>query len=299
MLEGAFFIRIMKRLFLTFFLATVFSSLLAQFSFDSAVLVQNLKDLSSDAMEGRKTGTDGSKKAQAYIIDQLKKIGVDAYVPGYLQPFSIAATEGTNILAVIPGKKKETIVISAHYDHLGIRNETIFNGADDNASGVSALLAMAQYFKKNKPEHRLIFAFFDAEEMGLRGAAHFVKAVDLQKEQIVLNINLDMISRGDKNEIYACGGFHYPDLKKKLEKVSPPTGFKLSFGHDDPATGHNDWTKQSDQYNFHLQKIPFIYFGVEDHADYHRASDDFEKVNKGIFAQSTETILQCVKALDK
>lgn len=289
----------MKRLFFFFFITFFFRVVQAQFSFDSAILIQNLKDLSSESMEGRKTGTEGSKKARTYIIEQLKKIGVAQFVPEYTQSFATASAEATNILAVIPGKGKETIVISAHYDHLGTRNGTVFNGTDDNASGVSALLAFAQYFKKNPPQHRLIFAFFDAEEMGLQGSAHFVKSIDLQKENIALNINLDMVSRADKQELYASGGFSYPAVKKKLEKVSAPANFKLSFGHDDPSTGHDDWTNQSDQYNFHKNKIPFVYFGVEDHPDYHRATDDFEKINKLYFSKSVETILMCIKAVDR
>lgn len=254
-------------------------------------------------MEGRKTGSEGGKKARTYIIEQLKKIGVAEFVPGYEQPFTITQTAGTlnaaNILAVIPGKKKETIVISAHYDHLGVRNNLVYNGADDNASGTAALLAMAEYFKKHVPNHRLIIAFFDAEEMGLRGSAYFINNVDLQKENIVLNVNLDMVSRNEKKELYASGGFSYPDIKKKLQKLETVKGITLLFGHDDPATGNNDWTNQSDQYNFHQKKIPFVYFGVEDHPDYHRATDDFEKVNTAFYARSVETILMCVQTLDK
>ena len=289
----------MKKPGLTLIFTIFCTTLFAQLSFDSTVLIRNLKDLSSDVMEGRKAGTEGGKKAQTYIIDQLKKSGIEPFVSHYVQSFALSSGEGANILAMIPGKQKETIVISAHYDHLGIRNQAVFNGADDNASGVGALLAMAQYFKKNPPQHRLIFAFFDAEEMGLRGSAHFTKSIDAQKENIVLNVNLDMVSRSDKQELYACGGFHYPDVKKKIEGVQTPAGLKLSFGHDDPALGNDDWTNQSDHYNFHQKKIAFVYFGVEDHPDYHRSTDDFEKVNKVFYSKSVETILQCVKALDQ
>jgi Zn-dependent M28 family amino/carboxypeptidase len=290
----------MKKSFLTFFFSLLVAGVFAQFSFDSSRLIQNLKYLSTDAMEGRKTGTPGSEKASAYIISELRKVGVEAFVADYVQTFQVKeGLNGTNILAVVPGKKKETIVISAHYDHVGIRNGAIHNGADDNASGVAALLAMAEYFKKSAPQHRLIFAFFDAEEMGLRGSAHFVKAIDLQKENIILNINMDMVARGDKGELYASGGFSYPDVQARLEKVKYPDGIKLMFGHDNPATGNNDWTNQSDQANFHKQKIPFVYFGVEDHPDYHRASDDFEKINKVFYATSVQTILNCILALDR
>ena len=293
----------MKRNILLALLVLAVQVATAQYSFDSTSLFQNLKHLSADDMEGRKTGSEGGKKARAYIIEQLKKIGVVEFVPGYEQPFTITQSSGTitgtNILGVFPGKKKETIVISAHYDHLGVRNNLVYNGTDDNASGTSALLAMAEYFKKHKPTHRLIFAFFDAEEMGLKGSAHFVNNLDLQKENIVLNINLDMVSRNDKNELYASGGFSYPSIKKKLENLKTVKGITLRFGHDDPATGHNDWTNQSDQYNFHQKKIPFVYFGVEDHPDYHRATDDFEKIDTTFYARSIETILMCVKTLDQ
>lgn len=278
----------------------------AQHSFDTASLMRHIRILSSDSLEGRKTGTTGGEKARAYIIDQLKKSGIASYVPGYTQTFSTTQSfgmvqkgEGVNILAVIPGKKKETLVISAHYDHLGIYNNQIYNGADDNASGVAGILTIAQYFKKKAPDHRLIFAFFDAEERGLKGSAHFVETINLKEENVILNVNLDMVSRSDTNELYVCGTFPYPHLKEKLETLKTPEGITLLYGHDDPILKRGDWTSQSDQFNFHRKKIPFLYFGVEDHADYHHATDDAEKINPSFYANSVETILQAVKALDK
>jgi len=272
---------------------------IAQHSFDSASLMQGLKILSSDSLEGRKTGTAGSEKARAYIIAQLKKSGIEPFVSGFTQSFSIQSGDGVNIIGVIPGKKKETIVISAHYDHLGIYNNEIYNGADDNASGTMAILMIAQYFKKTAPEHRLVFAFFDAEERGLKGSFHFVETIDLKKENIILNINLDMVGRSDKNELYVCGTFLYPHLKQNLEGIKTSDKIKLLFGHDDPILKREDWTTQSDQFNFHRKKIPFLYFGVEDHSDYHRPGDEFEKINPTFYAASVETIIQAVKALDK
>jgi Zn-dependent M28 family amino/carboxypeptidase len=270
-----------------------------QYSFDSTRLILDLKVLSADSLEGRKAGSEGGEKARNYILKQLKEMDVEAFVPGYEQSFPVAQATGVNVLGVIPGNKKETIVISAHYDHLGIRNNVIFNGADDNASGTAAILAIARYFKQHKPDHRIIIAFFDAEEMGLRGSAYFVNAVDLQKETIVLNVNLDMVSRSDKNELYASGTFHNPVLKQHVEHIPYPKDIKILFGHDNPAQGRDDWTSQSDQQNFHIKKIPFLYFGVEDHPDYHRATDKFEKVNRTFYANSVEAILQAIKALDK
>jgi Zn-dependent M28 family amino/carboxypeptidase len=259
----------MKKLAFLFLFTLGGIEVYSQYSFAQDKLMQDLKILSSDSLEGRKTGTDGNTKARAYIIDQLKKAGIEPFVTSYEQSFSISeSVTGVNVLGVVPGKKKETIVISAHYDHLGIRNNIIYNGAD-------------------------------AEEMGLKGSAYFVNTVDLQKENVVLNVNLDMVSRSDKNELYACGTFHYPSFKKSIEKIKVPSGVKLLFGHDDPTTGKNNWTSQSDQYNFHQKKIPFIYFGVEDHIDYHKSGDDFDKINPEFYKNSTETILLAIQALDK
>lgn len=304
-MAGFFNFTAMRKLFCSALLIFSAHLLSAQYSFDVKKLTQELKELSSGVMDGRKTGTEGNRKARVYIIDHLKQLGVERFVPGYEQPFPISqagslsqGTGGVNILGVIPGKKKETIVISAHYDHLGNRDGKIYYGADDNASGTAALLAITEYFKKNAPEHRIIVAFFDAEEMGLRGSAHFVNTLDLQKENVVLNINMDMIARGDKNELYVCGTFHYPQLKAPVESINKPEGLTLLFGHDNPESKRDDWTSQSDQNSFHQKKIPFLYFGVEDHPDYHRATDTFDKVNLDFYSKSTETVLQAAKALD-
>lgn len=295
----------MKKLTLSALLIFSVLAAAAQYSFDAKKLAQELKELSSGVMDGRKTGTEGNRKARVYIIDHLKQLGIERFVPGYEQPFSVSragsmsqGTGGVNILGVIPGKKKETIVISAHYDHLGSRDGKVFYGADDNASGTAALLAIAEYFKKNTPDHRILIAFFDAEEMGLRGSAYFVNSLDIEKESIVLNINMDMVARSDKNELYVCGTYHYPQLKAPVEHVPEQEGITLLFGHDNPDAKRDDWTNQSDQGNFHAKKIPFLYFGVEDHPDYHQTTDTFDKIDLDFYTKSVETILQAVKALD-
>ena len=198
---------------------------------------------------------------------------------------------------MIEGNSDSVIVISAHYDHLGVRDSLIFNGADDNASGTSGLLAMADYFTREKPNHTLVFAAFDAEEGGLNGARAFVQdSVFLEK--VVLNINMDMIAQNDKNELYAVGTYHYPELKPVLETIE--TGeISLLFGHDRPEDGNQDWTFASDHGPFHRAGIPFIYFGVEDHEHYHRPTDTFETIPQEFYKQSVQVILNAVLALDK
>lgn len=279
---------------------------LAQYSFNSEKLIADLKYLSSDELEGRRTGSDGNEKARQFIINDLKASKIEAFVPEYIQQFKfiqsfgmVETVKGSNILAVIPGATTDAIVLSAHYDHVGVNSNEIYNGADDNASGTAALLAIAKTLKKSKPKHTIIFAFFDAEEKGLKGSAHFVSSFDQAKQKIIANVNLDMVSRGVNNRLIASGGYHYPHIKSIIQDVKTPEGLILDFGYDDPILKRNDWTPQSDHYNFHVMKIPFVYFGVEDHPDYHKPTDDFEKINQVFYKNSVETILQCVKALDK
>lgn len=130
------------------------------------------------------------------------------------------------------------------------------------------------------------------------GAYHFVANPPVPKDSIVLNVNMDMISRNDKGELYATGTRPYPQLKPALEKLQKTAGIKLLLGHDDPATGHDDWTDQSDQAAFHAAKIPFIYFGVEDHKDYHKSTDDFANIQPEFYVKAVETITEAIRALD-
>lgn len=269
---------------------------------------QALKDvqtLSADAYEGRKTGTKGAEMARTYLIGRLKEIGLKPYpgMAGYEQEFEVkgrnatAAVTGKNLIAYIPGKTDQVIVISAHYDHIGVIKNEVYNGADDNASGVAGLLQFATYFSKNKPNNSLIFAIFDAEEMGLQGAKAFVANPPIALEKIKLNINMDMISHNDKNELYAAGTFKYPQLKPYLHISNP--ALKLMLGHDDPKLGQDDWTNQSDQGAFNAKNIPFIYFGVEDHKDYHKATDEFQNINQTFFVNAVNAIQEVIINIDK
>lgn len=202
-----------------------------------------------------------------------------------------------NVIAKVDGKTDSMIVITAHYDHLGMRDSLIFNGADDDASGTAALLALADYFVKVKPNHTLVFAAFDAEEMGLQGAHAFVEdSVMLSK--VKLNINMDMISQNDSSEIYAVGTYHYPELKPILESIET-AGLKLLFGHDTPGSGSDDWTFSSDHGPFHSKGVPFVYFGVEDHKHYHSATDEFETIPQDFYKASVQMILNAIIVFDE
>lgn len=276
---------------------------------DAGRALSALQTLSSDAYEGRRTGEPGNLKAQDWIVTQLETLGIPAvYDSGYRAPFAAGRFDapqreirGTNLLARIEGKRGDgpLIVMSAHYDHLGIHEGEIYNGADDNASGVAALLETAAWFRDNPPENTIIFAFFDAEEQGFGGSAYFVAAMDERmKERLAFNLNLDMVSRADKGELYAVGSHHYPELVPLIDGVAGEAPLDLKRGHDSPDWGDQDWSLQSDHAPFLRAGIPIIYLGVEDHADYHRPSDTFDKVEPETFARSLDTVIMTAEAVD-
>ncbi len=268
-------------------------------------LIKDIKYLSSDELKGRETGTKESEIARKYVRKRFKKSGIKAFKRDYFQKFSFKTRSGkkynaVNVVGYIKGKAepKKYIVITAHYDHEGVKGGKIYNGADDNASGTAALFAIAKHFKKSKPKHSLMFVAFDAEEKGLQGARYFVDNLPVSKESVLLNVNMDMISRNSKNELYVAGVRHYPFLKKYVDPIVKKAGVKILFGHDDPKLRRDDWTFSSDHGPFHRKKIPFIYFGVEDHKDYHKPTDDFENIQPKFYVNAVETIVMVVKSVD-
>lgn len=293
----------MKKLFL-FLLIPVFACSQPQkATLDTEQLIEDLRFISSDLTEGRRTGTEGNRIAREYTITRFQEEGAKPFKGSYTHDFTFEnrrtqeSVNGVNVIAQIDGKSDSMIVITAHYDHLGMRDSLIFNGTDDDASGTAALLALTDYFVKEQPNHTLIFAAFDAEEMGLQGARAFVQDSVLLKK-VKLNINMDMISNNDSSEIYAAGSHHYPATKPVLESID--TGnLKLSFGHDTPDLGYNDWTNSSDHGPFHAKGVPFVYFGVEDHENYHKHTDDFDTIPQDFYKSSVQLILNAILAFDK
>lgn len=281
-------------------------------SIDAKKLLKHIEYLSSDELQGRKPLTEGSLAARKYILEELTSYeNVEALYPDYIQYFSFVSgrdlkkvEDAANLVAFIPGSKsRKVIVITAHYDHVGVgrpnaTGDSIFNGADDNASGTGALMAIAEYFSKNRPIHSMMFVALDAEEMGLRGAKALVDDFPYPLEQILLNVNMDMISRNDKNELYASGTYHSPQFKPILEKAALGSNPKLLLGHDVPGTGSDDWTKSSDHGAFFDKKVPHLYFGVEDHEDYHKPSDEFKNIQPEFYVNAANLILKCILALD-
>ena len=270
---------------------------------DSAALIHHLSFLASETTAGRQTATPGNLLAQKYIVKKFDSLGLSKAGEEWLQPFPVgnAGKSGNNVIGLIRGTKypDSYIAITAHYDHLGIQDGKIFFGADDNASGTACLLTMAQYFKQHPPQHSLLILAFDAEEEGLIGSRYFILHSPVPVEKIMLNLNMDMVSRSDKSEIYACGIHYNPFLKKYIDSVQHTTTVHIMFGHDEPSGGSENWINQSDHYPFYKSNIPFIYFGVEDHEDYHKPGDTFEKVNTGFYFRVATMITTTAVLLDK
>ncbi|HEX2168454.1 MAG TPA: M20/M25/M40 family metallo-hydrolase, partial [Longimicrobiales bacterium] len=245
---------------------------------DSVQLMQDISVLAHDSMEGRLVGSPGGARARAFLERSFRELGIQP-IGGdtYLYPFSFTRRDtsmtGVNVVGQVVGSEQPQsyIVVTAHYDHVGVRNGEIYNGADDNASGTAALLAIAEYFTRNQPSHTIIFAALDAEEGGLRGANAFVEDPPVPLESIVLNINMDMVGRNDAGELYVAGTHHYPQLLPYVQQVAESAEVTLIPGHDQPGERpSDDWSTASDHAAFHRASIPFLYFGVEDHPDYHR-----------------------------
>ena len=271
---------------------------------DSAQLVRDLFVLAADSMEGRRIGTPGGAKARTYLITRLRAIGISPLGDGLAVPFTSAGrggaeVAGTNLVGLVRGMREPDrfIVLSAHYDHVGVRNNQIYPGADDNASGTSTVLAIAAWLRANPPAHSVIIALFDGEESGLLGAKAFVALAPIALDKIVADVNLDMVGRNEKGELWAAGGTPNPQLRSLIAATAAVAAVKLKPGHDSGG-GHEDWTDQSDQGAFNAKQIPWIYFGVEDHPDYHKPTDFPNRIEPGFFYRCATTIADFVRRLD-
>ncbi len=273
---------------------------------DREQLLADIQYLASDELEGRYPGTEGNRMAQDYIEERFYSLDLQKFGDTYRHTFDHTNprtgeefTDAVNLIGYIEGSQNtgKHIAITAHYDHLGVQNGEIYNGADDNASGTGGLMAAARYFTENQPENNLIFIAFDAEEQGLGGARYFVENPVVPLQEIVMNINMDMISTNFEDELYAVGTYHYPYLKPMIEELTDGAAIDVLFGYDSDEW-EQDWTMASDHGPFHEKGVPFIYFGVEDHEHYHQPTDTFENINPEFYVNAVETIIGVIEGLD-
>ncbi|MFL2643146.1 MAG: M28 family peptidase [Flavobacteriaceae bacterium] len=270
---------------------------------NDSVITKNLINkhiitLSSDKMEGRRAGSEGIEKATQYIESEFERIGLSKYdtLSSYRQNFDFYGMSFNNVVGVLKGKSlsDEFIVISAHYDHLGIDYEidgdNIYNGANDNASGVTAVLTLAEYFKKsNINERSIIFVAFTGEEMGLRGSRYFGK--NINRSKIMAGINIEMIgvqSEYGKNTAWLTG-FDRSDFGKIIQKNLSDTKYKLFA---DPYPTQNLFFR-SDNAALARLGIPAHTFSttpMEKDSHYHKVTDEYETLDILTIKESIELI---------
>jgi len=260
--------------------------------------------LSSDSLEGRATGSNGEILASEYIKKRFMELGLDPLgTENYFQDFSFKPNStphedpheemsfsakkngsnitGKNVISFIDNKVENTIVIGAHYDHLGygdenslFRGETkeIHNGADDNASGVVMLLDLASKLRHSNKKNNYLFIAFSGEELGLLGSNYFIKNPTIQKEKINYMINMDMVGRLKKDSSLAVYGIGTSPLFKQIVN-SVNKSFKI--------IGNESGIGRSDHTSFYLNDIPVLHFFTGQHPQYHKPNDDYDKINFG------------------
>lgn len=263
-------------------------------------LQEHLFTFAGDDYEGRDTGEPGQKKAAEYIVDFYQQIGIDAPTsnPNYYQViptefFNKKMKDSENVLGFIKGSEKpeEILVITSHYDHVGVDDEgNIYNGADDGGSGPVAILEIAEAFKAAQkdgytPKRSVLFIHLTAEEKGLLGSKYYVENPIFPLENTVANLNMDMIGRidanhkGNDNYIYLIGSDKLStDLHEVSENVNSEfMNMDLDYTYND-ENDPNRFYYRSDHYNFAKNNIPAIFYFNGVHPDYHKATDTAEKI---------------------
>lgn len=283
-----------------FFILPLF--LFAQPNNDTLFLQNIVSQLTADSILGRQTGSDGERVSALYLSDELKKIGVKPFYKDFHQPFVFdfvkkrksntqkVVIEGVNVIGYIDNQKDRTIVLGAHYDHLGVNEygqarsfkdeKVYYPGADDNASGVALLLKLSKWLTKHKKDlnANYIIAFFSAEELGLQGSKHFVKTSKKPYIKPSVMLNFDMVGRlDDEQKLIVEGVGSAPSFDSLLTLTNHSFSFNLH--QNKSGIGNSDYT------SFYLDSIPALSFTTGSHSDYHTENDTKEKLNyQGILA---------------
>lgn len=256
----------------------------ARNSVTSSELKEHVAALADDTFEGRAAGTRGGRAAAGYILDHLRRYGLQG---GGDQATYTQTLDGgqRNLIAIIPGSdpqlKHEIILVGAHYDHVGYGTRSnsygplgyIHNGADDNASGVATVLETAQALAALNGSMRrtVMIAFWDGEEQGLIGSTHWVRNPTMARANLKCAINLDMVGRlrNDKLEVFGTRTTY--GMRKLLSQCNTGDQLSLQFMWQ--------MSEDSDHFPFYFRNIPSLMFHTGKHPDYHRPSDDAEKIN--------------------
>ncbi|RZJ44611.1 MAG: M28 family peptidase [Chryseobacterium sp.] len=277
-------------------------------------LKKNLYVIAADNMEGRDTGSPGQKRAGEYMVNYYKTLGVSfpktlgshyQKVPAdYMkQKGGANLPDSENILAFIEGTEKpeEILVISAHYDHVGTQNGVVYNGADDDGSGTVAVMEIAKAFQSAKkagkgPNRSILFLHVTGEEHGLFGSEYYSDHPVFPLANTVVDLNIDMIGRDDpanrgKSYVYVIGSeMLSSELKVINEAANKKTvNLELNYKYDDPKDPERLYYR-SDHYNFAKNNIPVAFFFDGIHEDYHKPTDDVEKIDYSMLQKRTQLV---------
>lgn len=295
----------MKRMILGVLALAAPASLSAQDRVNSDVLMQDLRVLSADDMQGRATGTPGGARARAYVEGRLAALGLEVHrTPFRFNAPGAGQKEGANVWTLIRGTEQpdKVIVVSAHYDHVGVRDGQVYNGADDNASGTSAILAIAENLKRRPARHSVLIVAFDAEELGLFGSRTFMQSPPVPAANILLDINMDMVARGDGAVLWVAGPRLYPALRPAVTAVAEAAAIDVRFGQDyeprQPGRGRDALALRSDQAAFGIAGIPWVFFTAGEHSDYHHPTDDADKVEGRFYTYAVAVAMNTLRRLD-
>ncbi len=269
-------------------------------------VLADLRYLADDARQGRGLGTRGLEEAGAYIAAQFERLGLR---PGaangtWFQDFTVSpdapavahlglpATATRNIVAVLPGRSPalsgQVVIIGAHYDHLGLGGPNaldpdstgaVHNGADDNGSGTVALLEIARRLAAARPARTIVFVAFSGEELGVLGSAYYAKnPTPFPMDSVYAMVNLDMVGRLRESKLLALGAETASELRALLDSLNGgPTASDGARRFDLRASG--DGWGPSDHASFYAAKRPVVHFFTDLHEDYHRATDDWDRIN--------------------
>lgn len=303
--------------FLQLIIALGFGFLLSAQESDLQQIKNDINELASDEMKGREVGTKGQDLAAEYIVNRMQSIGLIAVneEQGFFQEFAIkpkANPHSTqeiadqdaqeiqvkNVIGFLNRNAQFTIVIGAHYDHLGMGAEgslhagkkEIHNGADDNASGVAIMLDIAHQINSSSlyQEYNFLFIAFSGEERGLWGSNYYCKNPLIPNENISYMINLDMVGRYEEQRGLAIHGVGTSPVWEDVLKESNESQVPLVLSES--GVGPSDHT------SFYLQDIPVLHFFTGQHEDYHKPSDDTEKINFDGMQMISELIIAIIRS---
>src|SRR5919107_3353249 len=289
------------------------SGLQAQQTQEPPRLLDDIRFLTDDRLQGRMTGSTGADSAATYLARRFSQVGLQPAAGGWFQSFTLGRDApaarpgktglvGRNVIGILPGRdpvlRNQTVILGAHYDHLGLggfgsldpdSTGLVHNGADDNASGIAGLIQVAARLAASPPARTVVFIAFSGEEQGLLGSAHYVREPIYPLEATIAMVNLDMVGRLRNGRLIVYGARSAKEFPALLDSLNWYAGFDLK--------PQGDGYGPSDQSSFYSVKRPVLHLFTDLHEDYHRTTDDWQKINLDGLKRVSDFTLGLVTAL--